>query len=300
METARKLQNSSQRRVWSTLFSFRDPLTYLWAPLMLAILLALPYMWTQLQESSYRQQLILTAISETSPLYQELLGMIFGEVETDYPAVEFEEVTELEPADASGIEILSYSYIFDLRTWDEGDADSRRLGGHERVLMRRSTENSEQTEIRFQITTPDEELRFQVHPQRLKPVFSRMQLPDGRYVWELKLDFSEIPLNEDIEFVMDGYLPSNRAADDEQGAFFDFPVFMDAGLVQVWMLMPEQREFYNLRISGYAADRPEFRETIVPNEIVELPLGSLVTFQLINPPPNSRYECRWEWDGDGD
>ncbi|TWT51660.1 hypothetical protein CA85_52300 [Allorhodopirellula solitaria] len=28
---------------------------------------------------------------------------------------------------------------------------------------------------------------------------------------------------------------------------------------------------------------------------VELPIGSIATFELINPENNYRYECRWRW-----
>jgi hypothetical protein len=40
---------------------------------------------------------------------------------------------------------------------------------------------------------------------------------------------------------------------------------------------------------------PEQSQTVVPTTTVELPIGSIATFQLINPKHDFRYECRWKW-----
>ena len=63
----------------------------------------------------------------------------------------------------------------------------------------------------------------------------------------------------------------------------------------IWVLMPQGRHYDSFEISKFSLDESDSPEEVVPTVKVELPLGSLVTFQLINPDANYRYECRWQW-----
>ena len=80
---------------------------------------------------------------------------------------------------------------------------------------------------------------------------------------------------------------------------FRFSIFADTGLAQIWMLMPPDREYDHFEISGWPIDDSEQSISIVPTTTVKLPIGSIATFQLINPRHDYRYECRWKWKNEG-
>lgn len=76
---------------------------------------------------------------------------------------------------------------------------------------------------------------------------------------------------------------------------FRFAVASDAGLAQIWILMPTNRSYDRFEIHSYPIGQPDLSESVVPATTVDLPIGSIATFQLINPKSNRRYECRWNW-----
>ena len=85
----------------------------------------------------------------------------------------------------------------------------------------------------------------------------------------------------------------------DQGRF-QFAIVADTALAQIWMLMPTSRNYEHFEISGWPIDEPGQIETVVPTTTVELPIGSIATFQLINPRHDFRYECRWKWGDDSE
>jgi hypothetical protein len=296
LQIARRLQQSSSRRILSTLFSVRDWPTYAWVPLIAMLLLTLPYLLYKSNKTAVQRGYVLSAIAETSPLYRKILSLIESGPVHDLKPVDYEEVTSIEDVDFTGFEVLSDNRIFDLRGWA-----STRAGGasapyvHSRVRVRRTTGANEEMHLRFQTETVDEDLTFVCRSESLRPRYRRMQQADGGYLWELDLDFSSIPIGADAEVVLEGLLISEFAEQYGDEGRFQFSIPADTGLAQIWMLMPENREYEHFEISGWPIDEPERSQTVVPTTTVELPIGSIATFQLINPKHNFRYECRWKW-----
>jgi hypothetical protein len=109
------------------------------------------------------------------------------------------------------------------------------------------------------------------------------------------LDFSRTPIGTDEDVVFEGLLISEFSEQHGDGGHFQFTIPSDTGLAQIWMLMPKDRTYDHFEISGFPIDQPELSQTVIPTTTVELPIGSIATFQLINPKNNYRYECRWKW-----
>ena len=59
--------------------------------------------------------------------------------------------------------------------------------------------------------------------------------------------------------------------------------------------MPSGRQYEQIQIWSHPIDHRELSELVVPATTVDLTLGSIATFQLINPKSNRQYECRWTW-----
>ena len=109
------------------------------------------------------------------------------------------------------------------------------------------------------------------------------------------MDFSRIPIGTDTEVILEGAIVSEMAEQLADDGHFKFTIPADTGLVQIWMLMPQGREYDYFKISGYPIGSPELAEIVEPDTKVELPFGSIATFRLVNPKPDYRYECRWKW-----
>ena len=295
LTTACRLRNSSSRRVLSTLFSLRDWPTYIWLPLLAIVFLSLPYWLYKLNEKSQQQTMVLTAIAETSPVYGKILGLLeFGPDPLIAPA-EYLEVDSLVPADNTGFQIISDTRIFDLRRWTESKDAKVAPSAHLRFRVSRNQAAGDDTHLRLQLLSADEHFLMAVRTASLNPVFSRKREADGKFLWELDLDLSHVPLGGDIEVVADSILASEEAEYGPDQGHFQFWVPIDTGLVQIWVLMPVGRAYDDFEIAGYPLGKPELAQIIVPETSVELPYGSIVTFRMINPEDNYRYECRWKW-----
>ena len=69
-----------------------------------------------------------------------------------------------------------------------------------------------------------------------------MKLGDGLFRWQLKLDLSDVPLNSHADIVAESVLPTEMATVFSDKGRFDFTVRTKTGLLQVWLLMPEDRD----------------------------------------------------------
>ncbi len=90
-------------------------------------------------------------------------------------------------------------------------------------------------------------------------------------------------------------LPQDRGEVVENQGRFRFTIANDTGLAQIWILMPVGRPYEQFQIWSHPIGQPELSEMVVPATTVDLPIGSIATFQLINPKSNRQYECRWTW-----
>ncbi len=295
MPTALRLRDSSTRRVWSTLLDLRDWPTYVWIPLLAALLLFLPYTLYEMNKRAQQQSMVLAAIAETSPLYRKILDLLESGPTPTVRAAPYEEVEELEPQDFAGFEIISDTRVFDLRGW----ADSGTVGfapmSYARVRVRRTETGNDNTHLRLRLPTRDERLLFSVKSESLQPKTYRMSQSDGTYVWQVDLDFSHVPIGGTAEIVTEATIASELSRLTADEGMFQFTIPLDTGLAQVWMLLPTGRTYDLFEISGFPTGKPELAKYIVPDTTVELPLGAIATFQLINPRADYRYECRWKW-----
>jgi len=73
---ARRLQKSSRRRVWSTMFSLRDWPTYVWAPLILLLLFGGPYIFLAAQRTAQRNEAVLTAVSQAKQIEVQITSAV--------------------------------------------------------------------------------------------------------------------------------------------------------------------------------------------------------------------------------
>jgi predicted acylesterase/phospholipase RssA len=117
LPVARKLQRSSVRRLLTTLFSARDWPTYVWLPLIVLTLFAVPTSLYQTRKTAIQQQQVLSAIAKSSPLYGDVLHLLKSNQPYTIAPIEFHEVDSIEPLDFTGYDVISDDRIYDLRGW---------------------------------------------------------------------------------------------------------------------------------------------------------------------------------------
>jgi predicted acylesterase/phospholipase RssA len=298
--TARDMRSSSKRKIWSRLLSFRDWPTYLWVPLIACVALSLPYTLYKSRKRAHQQDMVLTAISETSPLYREILELLEGKPIPAQQAVKFQEVSKMQPSDLTGYEVVSDTRIYDLRRWTAEQRSNTSPFVHQRVRIRRMKEAGDETHLRVQAKTIGSELHIHCKTQSLHPAVSRMRNEDGTFTWEFDLDFTHVPIGVGQDVVFEGYVHSEIAEHDEDDGRIAFTILTDTGLAQVWMLMPEGRTYDYFEMSSFPIDAPEAARVFIPDSKIELPLGSIAMFRIIDPDTKYRYECRWKWQLDSD
>ena len=294
LRTARQLQGSIRRKIWSTLFSFSDWPSYVWIALLVLLFVTVPYSYFEMVERAERQQLVLTAIAEMSPDYHRLLNLLEEGPNPEFETMPFEEVETLADPDLTGYEVLSDTRIFDMRAWSE-QRRHRPAISYARLRVRRTAESGDNTHVRIQKTTYDDQVSIHCLSHGLNPTLSRMKLEDGRSKWELDLDFSHVPIGSATQIVMRNRLLREMASTAEDSGRYTFGVASPTGLLEVWMLMPEDRDYNTFEVSSYPIGKASLAQVVVPHSRVEVAQGSIATFRLVNPEVNHLYECHWTW-----
>lgn len=292
--SARQLQKSSKRRIWRTLFDLRDWPSYIWIAIIAFFAVSIPYYLYEVNQKAKKQNMVLTAVAQMNPNYRKIVNLLNQGPKSQFEDMPFEDVDSLESPDFRGFEVLSDSRIFDLRSWSE-PSPATPAACYTRLRILRTAEGSENPNIRLQRETATENVAMNCPTQSLKPTLVRMRKPNNSYVWELGLNFSHIPIGGRAEVMLDRTLTKELASQMADQGRFNFSVLAKTGLLQIWMLMPEDRQYESFEVSGYPIGQPELAQLVVPHSRVELALGSIVTFRLINPEANYRYECRWTW-----
>jgi len=293
--TVRQLRNASTRRYVGGLLNFRDWPTYVWLALVAVIVVGVPYQFFKMRERAQRSEMVLGAIVETSPLYSKILETMERDPLVSLKGAPISDVESLDPPDYKGFEILVDARIVDLRAMTKTNKGTSRLSMHNQLRVRRVEEGSDNKHFRWQRVLSGPDVTLVCRNTRLKPTMSRLKKPGGSYLWQIDLDFSRVPIGQDVDVITDALLHPDVASQTTDSGRFDITVPAEAGLVTIWVLMPEDRRYDSFTIGKYALNDPDSTEEVIPAVMAELPLGSLITFELVQPDAKYRYECRWRW-----
>ena len=281
----------------STLFSLRDWPSYVWLLLIFCSASAVAYVVMKRSERLRQQEVVLSAVAQLTPDAQMIVELLQNQAASDFTPLVFEKVETLQEADLTGFEVISDSRVFDLRKWNDPDSKfPSRATGYNRTRVRRLAEVENSSDFKLQRDMSTEDYLLDCKSERLDPRLYRAEQGEGLYRWELQLDFSRVPLDSYADIVSQSILPSEMARDDANGGRLNFSVRTKTGLLQVWLLMPEDRTYGLFEVSSHPIDEPERSEIVVPAAAVRAGMGSVATFRLINPEPNRRYKCRWTWE----
>ena len=138
-ENSRELRNSSRRKVWSTLFDFRDWPTYVFLAVVLLAFVCGPVYVYRLRKHTELLTSMIDSIAMGDPDIRQILDLVEGTVATDWQVAELGELVGDTAAQLEGVEVLSQSRIFDLRNFDPNAGDETSRGtvtAWDRIVVR--------------------------------------------------------------------------------------------------------------------------------------------------------------------
>lgn len=293
---ARHLQRSAHRRIWSRLIDLRDPMTYLFVPLVLGVLLCLPYLAVRLYVTTRSESRALEVAASAGPDESKLVELVRSGPVARVRGMPVEETEALGEADLSGFEFLSDGHVVDLRRWGDGPRlSARSTYQYRRLQVRRSAATGKGTHLRLQFRTESRELDFRCHNEVLSPVL-RLEHDAGAalpYRWELALDFSKVPLGGVVDVITEQLFRGSVQGSSGSGSL-KHTSFGDTKEATMWVLLPRDHPSGEMRLVASRGGE-EARSEVRPTRRMQALDGAVVGWQLIDPEPGVVYECRWEW-----
>jgi predicted acylesterase/phospholipase RssA len=297
---ARQLQVSASRRIWSTLLSFRDWPSYIYAPLLILLFVLLPYYLFDSYQQSRRVSRLIDSISHGSSDF-EIMSQLMRAPMRSFKGVAVEEVHDFDPLDYQGYHILQDSRIIDLRPWDPtvaGKTDTASLVyGYRRVKMQK-TENHGTNVFRVTAlaTHPDSQFRFP--PQRFQPRLRRMCVDNPKAQakicqFEVSVDLSKAPTGQVVDVIYEHYSPGDFVQRGEISTTIAFRSEFEAAEVTRWILLPRGREYRSFEILRYETGKPTMAEVVKGFTEYLADDSSIIAYKMASVKAGYTFEVTW-------
>jgi hypothetical protein len=296
---ARRLRQSSRRKVWSTLLSVRDWTSLVYIALAALVFFYLPYKVYQLYRRAQVQAAVIDSISSGDPDIREVLGLLSGDPTVNWVADKVVEKPEPAQVDDQAFELLTRSRFVDLRRWRELAASPEHRGTaflRERLTIQRldNSEGSRRFTLRYPVRSKDLQIRVRnsTIPRTIWHVASPIDHHgEPRNLYEVELDLTHVaaldPVSVDLEFLVPFPVVGGRV---------DFETYCKTDLASLWILFPTDSPYHHYSLVHYPASRNAPPEIMQARFTIDHPYGSLIGWSVINPESNSVYECRWTTD----
>lgn len=299
---ARALQDSAVRRIWSTLLDRRDWISYVYVPLMVPILVLLPYFMIKSHRTSKRINHLVQSLSQGSRDLEQMSRLLEGR-QVPWIGEPAEEAPGLAESDVKGFGILQDSRIFDLRGWKptknpESDPDSLAFGYRRLKVFKQPGETGNNAFHVYVLgISPKTAVRFPAQQLQPKLSMSRVEEANGqkKYRWRASYDFQHVPAGEFVDLIVEYHSPGLYLQRGRNGTVLEFPIHADTAELTAWILMPEGQEYQGFRIMRYERANPE---NVEPVKVVTEYLAeeySIIAFKLLSLKSGYTYELNWTY-----
>ena len=298
------LQASAQRRIWSTLLHPRDWATYVYVPLLVPILVLMPYFVVKYYQRSQRISELVESLSQGSPDMGQMSLLLEGPMKpwVGEPA---EEVPRLDAPDLTGFELLQDSRVLDFRKWTPTAPGGRTSGpqvyGYRRLKVLRRPENTANTLFRMRLlpTSPLTQVRFP--PQQLRPRLRMSRVAgdvpgEKECLWEAVADLRGVPAGDFVDLIYEHLSPGEFLRHAEGSASLAVEIRAETAELTRWILLPEGRLYRSFRVTRYETGKPESAEAvkIVTEYLAEN--KSILAYKLLSLEPGYTYEVTWYYE----
>jgi predicted acylesterase/phospholipase RssA len=298
---ARTLQGSALRRIWTTLLDYRDWVSYLYVPILIPILILMPYAVVKSYERSHRLSRLIDSLSQGSRDLDIMTTLLDGPMKP-FIGEPAEELRDLGQLDFTGFEVLQDSRIIDMRNWDPAAAGrgepTSEVYGYRRLKVLKREDNPGNNLFRIDVlaTHPKTQIRFpqQMLRPKLRMCPMQTEFPGEKQVrWQATWNFEKVPAGAYVDLIYEHYSPAVflRRGDGFTSVAIHFQA--DTADVTRWFLMPQGKEYKNYRILRYKTGKPEEVEEV---KVVTEYLAddySILAYKLMSCKAGYTYEVIW-------
>jgi predicted acylesterase/phospholipase RssA len=298
---ARTLQASAFRRIWRSLLDYRDWVSYVYVPIIVPILILMPYAVVTFYKSSHKYNRLVDSLSQGTPDLAVMSRLLEGPMKP-WAGDPAEEVGHVEDLDFSGFDVVQDSRILDMREWNPsagGKLDSTSLVyGYRRLKVLKRADNVGNNLFRIDVlaTSPKTQVRFPA--QQLQPHLrmTNLEVPGEKQCrWQVSWDFEKQPAGEYVDLMYEHYSPAVFLRRDKDSTSVAIHVQVDTAEVTRWFLMPEGKEYKSYRILRYKTEKPHIVE---PVKVVTEYLAddyTILAYKLLTAKAGYTYEVIWSY-----
>lgn len=295
---ARALQQSAVRRIWSTMLDFRDWTSWIYVPLIVPILVVLPYASYTFYQRSQRIRQIVESLTQSSSDLQQMSRLMAGPVRP-WVGASATPLPGAETIDDKGYTILQDLRIIDLRQWKprvRGDTTQRAyLYGYRRLKVLRQEDNASNNQFAISVLAESPQTQVRFPTQLLTPTLHSSTVPgdSGRTHWVVHADFTKVPPGQSIDIMYEHMSPGLFVREANGSATLSFEVEVETVELTRWLLLPKGRQFREYRLIRFQTGKPETaRETPVVTRYLASNY-SILAFKLLALKPGYTYELTW-------
>jgi predicted acylesterase/phospholipase RssA len=298
---ARALQASALRRIWSTLLDYRDWVSYLYVPILIPILVLMPYFVARHYQRSRQLSQLANSLSQGSRDFEQMSRLLDSPMRP-WTGETPEEVHALDEPDFTGFTVLQDMRILDLRDWNpdvSGKPDpSSLIYCYQRlkVVKEPGHAGDQSFHIRLLPTSPLAQVRLP--PQQLQPRLRRSNVGSSasgqsECHWEASFDFGKVPAGEYVDVIVEFLAPGQFVRRSEGSTTHVYEIQVETAEVTRWLLLPRGKEYRNFRIIRYKTGKPDTAEAvkIVTEYLAED--STILAYKSLSADPGYTYEVTW-------
>ena len=297
-EQSRKLQRSATRRLWSTLLDYRDWTSFLYVPLLVPILVVVPYYAAKWYHQSQVAQRLIEGIAQSNQDYALMSNLLQGGPMQPFAGMPVEDVRQIEPPDNQGIEVIADMRVVDLRQLQFASSPTTDEHSIAFVYRRMRIQKTEPTGNRFTVRSrwPTEQVEVRTLNSRVPAVIRRtrdLTVAGGApvHIFEVEFNLSKIPAHEAVDLPIE-FMSTEPAAGAADSA--TFYVDDETGLLSCWLLLPDGMRYQNFELLRYQNGKETVLERVTPAYHFDTLEGRVMAFALLNVKPGFTYEARWQ------
>ncbi len=306
---ARRLRESAHRKLFAHLLTPRDWPSYIFVPMLLALLIGVPFVAYQAYRRAHRSEMIVDAITFSNPDFQHVLQLARrNPTGTDWTALTAETVPSLDPVVSKGFRLITDTRVTDIRAWNpESSGRESQFVVYRRMQVRRVAMPSEEqganeqeayNKFRLQQFSLSDQVSVRCDAEglgprlRVAPAVNEM----GRkgFLYEIEFDLSSVPEGQDFDigFELTDVGLQGRLGDANH---FDFAIIAPTDVATMWVFLPVGRPYQSFKVIAYDSKAPVNVESIEPTYDFQMADGSLFGWMLVAPRDGYTYESRWNY-----
>jgi predicted acylesterase/phospholipase RssA len=295
---SRELQKSGARRIWSRLLDYRDWTSFLYVPLLIPLLVVLPYFAVKWYRQSQVAQQLIEGIAQSNQDYALMSKLLQEGPMAPFAGEAVEDVKELAPIDNKGIEVIADMRVLDMRQQRLRAAqatDEQSLAFvYRRMRIRKTDPAADRFVVHFRLPTAQVEVRELNH--RIPSVIRKGQAATAAggapaHILEIAFDLSKVPERDVIDLPIE-LMSRNLVPRSDTSA--NFYVDDETGILSYWLLLPEGVQYQNFELLRYLTGKGSAPERVAPAYLFNTLQGQVLAFALLNLKPGFVYECRWD------